>query len=1134
MPSFLEIVARARASLRENERVSLRALRREFELDDEALEDLIEELVDVQQVAERGERMLSWRGGPEPVTTPGAAAEPGPERAKPRAVEPSPATPAPVEEAPLPETDSAERRQLTVMFCDLVGSTQLAERVDPEELRQIVHDYRAVCVEATKRFEGHVAQYLGDGVLIYFGYPLAHEDAAARGIRAGLEIQRKLAEHPEVRRVGARIGIHTGLVVVDDDALALGSTTNLAARIEAVAEPGSVVVSDATLALCRGAFLTREIGPQALKGIDEPVLLHRVDALVRIRSAVDAEPASRPMVGRDRELGLVLDRWEEAREGHGQVVLVSGEPGVGKSRLIQALHDGLGESQHLWLDLRCSPYTRSSAFQPLVDLFATGLDQDDTGPPQERARRLVAGLEALPGVQGERVIPYLLALLSLPVSERHPLPETSAEERRERTFNALVELLIHLSEQQPVVLVGEDLHWSDPSTLEYFERIVAQAPTLRLLLVLTFRPEFEPPWSQSHVSEVRLGRLPRRATRELIENAVGGKLPEPVLAELESRSDGVPLFVEELAASVVTSGVLARQAGRLVLRGGIKDLAIPATLQDSLMARLDRLSASKHVAQQAATLGREFSYELIEAVTPLDPPSLRTALEQLVDAEVLHRRGTPPDATYTFRHSLFQDTAYESQLLSTRKALHAKVASVLEERFPVRVEAEPELMARHCQAAGDAGKAVDHFERAADLALARVSNQEASTHYASALAVLEELPEDDERRQREVTLRLAHWQALVALRGFDENSAELGRVRELADELGEGPPQIPALLGLALAEIQAGNFFRCMENVDRLFPIAEELGIPQLRTSLYFLRGVVAELCESSARAVELLTRALDIAKSIDFPPPATANVQDMLANCYGTLGIAQVNLGLHDQALESLAAGRARLRELGNDFVTAASLGTHGIQAFETPDPELARSLGDEALAACEGCGWHGAELLARSARGWGRAALGDIEGGIADVERAVEIYEKMGARGGVSMAFVMAADVYRMAGDRERCEAFLARAEEYVQRYGEAGITAWIRHTQALLCLDLGSGDPLEAEALLLEGRDLAAAGDRLNLEIQYDTQLARLAPRTGKVREAHDRLAATLARLTEGLDRDHIREARSALEDLAPLLS
>jgi len=1131
MPSFLETVAQARETLRENGRVSLRALQREFDLDDGALADLIEELVDVQQVAERSERVLAWCGEAEPAA-PARTQKPAAETSEPPpAVEPasaarSDAGPATQAESP----DSAERRQLTVMFCDLVGSTALAARVDPEEFRRIVHEYRSVCVEATKRFEGHVAQYLGDGVLIYFGYPIADEDAASRAIRAGLEIQRELGERPEVSQVGARVGIHTGLVVVDDDALALGNTTNLAARIEAAAEPGSVVVSDTTLGLCRGSFLTHDLGPHELKGIDGPVALHRVDAVLQVRSGLDAEVSSLPMVGRDRELGLVIDRWEQAREGYGQVALVSGEPGVGKSRLIEALRGEVAGSQHVWLDLRCSPFTRSSAFQPLVDLFSAG--QDPTSSPEERTQRLVNALEALPGVSGERVVPYLLSLLSLPPSARHPLPDTSEDERRERTFAALLDLVIRISEQQPVVLVVEDLHWCDPSTLEYLERLVAQAPTMQVLAVLTFRPEFDPPWSQSHVSEVRLGRLSKRATQELIENAVGGKLPAPVLTELEQRADGVPLFMEELAASVVSSGVLAKEAGRFELRGSIKDLTIPTSLQDSLMARLDRLSASKHVAQQAATIGREFSYELIEAVSELDPPSLRTALEQLAGAEVLHRRGTPPDATYSFKHSLLQDTAYESQLRTTRKALHAKVAAVLEERFPQRVAAEPEQMARHCEAAGDHARAVDHFARAAALALERVSNREASGHYTSALAALDALPEDDARREREISLRLAHWSAFVAIHGFEAGGETLARVEEVALQLKDGVKQIPAWLGLAVNSYYMGDFTEGMRHVDRLFPLVEPLGAPQLLSTLYYLRGVYMELCVSSADAVGLLDRALSLAEAAQFPPP-TAREQDLITQILYSRAIALGSLGLHARALESLEASQARVREAGNEFTTASSWAVQGIMGFVLSDPKLARSLGEKAVAANEGRGNHGPEMLGYFCRAWGRAELGEVEAGVRDVERALEIHERSGARGGVSMNFVMAAHVYRLAADRERCEAFLERAEEYVHRFGERGILSWIAFARAKLCLELGSGDPSEAEAALIAGHEVAVEGDRLMLAVQAGTQLAQLALRTGKAQEAHDRLAADCARASDGFDPAILAEAQAALEALKPLL-
>ena len=1139
MASFLEIVDRTRALLQERGRISLRALRREFSLEEEALEDLAAELADLGVATRDGNALVLPAG----ATTVPQPSVPAPAPVLPSAP-PAPSPPARPEAAPTPGAytpEGGERRQLTVMFCDLVGSTELAQHLDPEELSEVLRAYRAVCTEATKRFDGHVAQYLGDGVMVYFGYPRAHEDDAVRAIRTGIEIQHLLAQRSGAKRIDARIGIHTGLVVVDpsakgDEALALGSTTNLAARIEGVAEPGTVVASEATLALCRGLFVTQSLGEVALKGIDEPVLLHRVERSAGVTAPRAEATASKPMVGRDRELGLLMDRWDEVQDGRGQVVLVSAEAGMGKSRLVQALRDALGDARHLWLDIRCSSFTSGSAFQPLVDLFTSGIRQGRPDSPEDSTRVLVSGLEQLPGLPREKVIPYLLALLSLPPSERYPLPQTGADEQRERTFAALLQLMLNLSEQQPLVIVGEDLQWADPSTLEYFARVVQQAATTRALVVLTHRPDYQPPWRQSHVTELKIARLSKRLTRELIASRVSGRLPEPVLAELETRSDGVPLFVEELASSVMSSGVLGQKGGRYELTGSLKDLAIPATLKDSLTARLDRLSASKHVAQQAATLGREFSYELIEAVTTLEPPALRAGLEQLVAAEILYSRGTPPDSSYTFKHALLQDAAYESQLLSNRKALHARIAAVLEERFPKRVAAEPEAMARHCAAAGAVAKAVDYYQRAAEVAVARLSNQEATQHFRAALATLEELPESDERHQREIALRLGHGKSLIALKGYlaKDVTQTYARVESLVQRLDEGPLRLPGLLGLVRAAMERGDMVRTGPQAEALLRIAERLGVPQLVAAAEYMVGGCHMLAASALDAEASMSRALEIAETTEFPPPATPYDLDLPSMIPCSLSLVVAQCARPETARQLLRASRERAKAFGNDFTRVSVAAQEALCAYLMFDPELARSAAAEAIEEVAGRGFHGPEMVATILHGWGRASLGEVDEGVQDVGRGLAIAEASGSQNALSLLYVASAHVYRLAQMRERAEELLDRAAARAERNGEGGIQIQIRFARAMLDLELGSGDAAEAEALLLEAIELAGRQGRLNWELALGTKLAELAPRTGKLREAHDRLVGHYARLTEGLERDTARAAKAAIERLAAQLA
>lgn len=1124
--SFLDDVARARAVLAEHGRVSVRALRRELALDEEILEELVEELVDVQQVVERRENLLVWLGDAEGVG-----------RSSPSSQEAAGAAPLPGEAGestprPSPTGDGGERRQLTVMFADLVGSTTLSESIDPEELRDLMRSYRTVCDEAVKRFGGHIAQYLGDGVLAFFGYPDAREDAAEASIRAGLEIQRLLAERVADERIQARIGIHTGLVVTDetdtDSGGVLGSATNVAARIEAVAKSGSVVVSEATLALCRGSFITRNLGETELKGVEDPVVLHEVERGGRLPG--DAGPgATTPIVGRDREIGLLLERWEEARDGRGQVALISGEAGMGKSRLLQALRDGIGEVPHAWLSLQCSPFTSGTAFQPVVDIFHRWLTEAGGHSPEESGKLFVDVLEAMPGLPGDRVIPYLLPLLSLPPSPNHPLPQTSVEEQRERTLAALAQLNLSLSDQQPVVVVVEDLHWSDPSTLEYLGRLVSQAPTARLLLVMSFRPEFDPPWSQSHVSTIRLGRLSKNRTRQLIANAVGGQLPEPVLVELEARSDGVPLFAEELTTSVVSSGVIAEHSGRYELRGSLKSLAIPMTLQDSLMARLDRLSASKLVAQQASVIGRQFTYELIEEVTDFDTPTLRKALDQLVDAEVVYQRGMPPDAIYSFKHALLQDTAYESQLLSNRKALHARIATALEERFPHRVEAEPELVARHCAAAGENHKAVGHYRRAAELAVARHSNVEASELLERSLDELGQLPESEERAQREIEIWLLLAQALSVVEGYRGSRvlAAQKRVEALCSQMEEGPQQLPALIGLIQLALNRAALTEAGVWAEILGRIAEPLGIPELTLVARYMYAACL-LARSVPESEAAMERTLETLHSIDFPPPATPYIQDLPALIHATHGAILIDAGKPDRAIECVANLRARLAEIDHDLSTSGALSASSFTWVLARDPEAARELAEESLAVSAERGFHAQEVLCKIIRGWALAVRGDAAGGLADVDDSLALLERTGSEVVTPVVYVTAADVCRMAKQPERAAELLDRATALGEDAETSNVLCEIMLSRAQLELELGNRP--EARRLLLTAGDRADEGGFVWTEMIISTELARLAKNEDEMAAAHDRLASSYAKLRDGHGREPAREAKAALDQLA----
>ncbi len=742
---FFGIVTLTIALLQREGRITYRALKRGFELDDASLEDLRRELIFRRLARDEAGEGLVWIGGvPPPV---GATADavmglsPALAPLSPLATDDG-STGIPASARYTPE---AERRHLTVMFCDLVDSTQLSRQLDPEDYRAVVRAYQEAAAAVIQRFDGYMAQYLGDGLLVYFGYPHAHEDEAQRAVQASLELVEAMAPlntrlEPQYGvRVAVRIGLHTGLVVIGEmgggnrqEQLAMGDTPNIAARLQGLAAPNTVVLSAVTARLVHEAFALEERGLHHFKGVAEPMAVFRV--LGPQESPGDEEeagPARVPfLVGRDEEVGLLLRRWEQSKEGLGQVVLLSGEAGIGKSALVQTLREHVGREGCARLTFRCSPYHTNSALYPVIAHLQRLLRWERDETPEARLAKLERVLDASRQPLAE-VVPLLAALLAVPLPEgRYAALTLTPQQQRQQTLDALVAWLLAEAERQPVLAVYEDLHWADPSTLELLGALLEQAPTVPMLTVLTFRPVFVPPWpSRSHLTPITLNRLERPQVEALITHLAGGKaLPAEVVAHIVAKTDGVPLFVEELTKMLLESDLLQEDTQHYVLTGPLTAVTIPATLQDSLMARLDRLGAAKDVAQLGAVVGREFAYDVLQALAPLDEATLQARLAQLVEAELLYQRGRPPRARYVFKHALIQDAAYASLLKSTRQQVHQQIAQVFEARFPALVETQPELVAQHYTAAGCTEQAVVYWQRAGQQASDRSANVEAISH----------------------------------------------------------------------------------------------------------------------------------------------------------------------------------------------------------------------------------------------------------------------------------------------------------------------------------------------------------------------------------------------------------------------
>jgi class 3 adenylate cyclase len=671
--------------------------------------------------------------------------------------------------------DRAERRQVTVMFSDLVGSTALSARMDPEDLREVISAYQKCVAETVQSFGGFVAKFMGDGVLIYFGYPQAHEDDAERAVRAGLELVAAVGDLKTHAPLQTRVGIATGLVVVGDligsgasqEQAIVGETPNLAARLQGIAEPKSVVIAESTRRLVGNLFELEDLGAQALKGIAGPVRAWAVLRPSSVESRFEAMHASglTELVGREEELELLLRRWSKAKTGQGQVVLLSGEPGIGKSRLTAALMERLANEPHTRLRYFCSPQHTDSPLYPIITQMerSAGFARDDTA----RAK-----LDKLDTLLAQSFTPrqdatLIAEMLSLPNDGRYPTLELAAQQRRQKTLEALTAQLETLSRSNTVLMIFEDVHWIDPTSFEALGRTVDRLRTLGVLLLVTCRPEFAAPWiGQRHVTALIINRLGDWEIAAMIDRVTGNKpLPANIRLDIIERTDGIPLFVEEMTKAVLEAGSQGdvQQTAAAIPPSAP---AVPASLHASLMARLDRLGSAKDVAQIGAAIGREFSHPLLAAVVAEPEAKLQSALDRLISAGLLFRQGLPPNATYLFNHALVQDAAYGALLREPRRALHARIAGTLEGQFPEIAERQPELLARHYTEAGLTEKAAGLWSRAGHRSLERSALVEAAEQFTRALDQIATLPATPALRREQIKLQVALITPLVHIKGF--------------------------------------------------------------------------------------------------------------------------------------------------------------------------------------------------------------------------------------------------------------------------------------------------------------------------------------------------------------------------------
>ncbi len=1067
-----------------------------------------------------------------------------------------------------PDSSEGEHRQLTVLFCDLVGSTELTTTVDPEELQSIIGQYQRAAGEAVARFGGHIAKYLGDGVVAYFGYPQAHDDDAERAVRAGLaiidtmQVLDKRIEAAEEHRLAVRVAIDTGAVVVGRGGgtapEVFGDTPIIAARLQAIAPPDGVVISSGTLRLIRGIFVIEDLGPQTLKGFPSPVAAYRVVQASGVRSRLDL-PGERltPFVGRAPEVGALLDRWERTREGHGQAVLISGEPGVGKTRLVHRFRQCLADEQHTWLECRCSPYSEHSAFQPVIELVEQGLASGSVDTPADKITALERGLQ-LAGFSLPEVVPLFADFLSIPVTDPYVPLSMSPDVQRAKTLQALVTWAQALGQAQPVVLLFEDLHWCDPSSLELLGHLIAQSWGTRVMTVLTARPEFASPWaSHSYLMPIQLSRLTNPQVREMLAGmSADRRLPDPVVDQIADRADGIPLHVEELARGVIESGLLAECKGRYELTGPIMDLAIPSTLQDLLMARLDRLSAAKEVAQRAATIGREFSYALLEAVAGLDRPTLLQGLARLVASELLYQRGMPPEATYTFKHALIHDAAYQSLLKRTRQSLHAQIADALEARFPAITAAQPEVVARHYDAAGLANPAAAYYQRAGQQAASRSAHEEAIAHLQRGIKLLSGVPESRERNAREGTMQVVLGSSMINVRGYAHPGvrAAYERARVLCEDVGDTVQLGYALLGLSIFHSNHGDLGPGAELAERVLQIGEQTG-EEAHLILGHTHVAIPQLYQGKfASALHHCKKAIEI-----YDPPRHRSVASLAGTDQGVApqGLAAWSLwhlGYPNQALACVREGVELARRVEHPFSVAWALFFETGIHYWRRDVAAVRAASDEVVALGRDHGfplWLG---LGRAVRAWVDAWTDRDTNAVSQVSEGMDLAASTGAQLGFTCLIGMLAEAQQLVGRYEDAletlKTGIAMSVQTQQPYWDAELyrmkgemilqhASGVQRLSELRLSDEDAPGPrtdglsarvAEAEACLGRALEIARAQEAKSLELRTAITIAYLQRARGRPTDARETLAPVYGWFSEGFETYDLSQAKALLHELS----
>jgi class 3 adenylate cyclase len=1038
--------------------------------------------------------------------------------------------------------DTAERRQLTVMFCDLAGSTALSARLDPEDMRDVIRAYQDACSGAIARYDGFVAKFMGDGILAYFGYPRAHEDDAERAVRSGLEISTALAKLGTLAedQLKVRIGIATGLVIVGDligqgsaqEQSVVGDTPNLAARLQSVAEPGTIVVSEQVRRLAGGSFDYEDLGELTLKGIAKPTHGYRIIGVSETASRFEAatQRGLTPLVGRDHEIGLLLERWKLAQDGEGQVVLVSGEPGMGKSRILSALRGRLEELGTQSLRFQCSPYYVNSAFWPIIDNFERTLKF----APDEQQQSKLDKLEAMIVNDYGRPlgdVRFIASLLSIPCEQRYGALALTPRKHRDETLRSLAEITAAVARKQASVMLFEDAHWADPTTLQVLDLLIDGIGTIPLLIVLTHRPEFQPKWTRlGNVSALNLSRLTPAESSAMISEVTGGKvLPPGLVEQIVTKTDGVPLFVEELTKSILEVGGLRAVGDRYEYVESGQSITIPATLRDSLMARLDRFAPVKEIAQIGAAIGRQFSYELVQAVSPKAKNELDIALQQLTDSGLAFRRGTVPEATYTFKHALVRDAAYDSLLKSRRPGLHGKIARVIEDRFPQVAQTEPEVLAHHYTQAGLLERGAEYWFQAGRAAIARMALPETIAHLEAGLNVLCSLPASVKRDQLELEIRVLLITAWEAYAGWSAPQLidVLKSTLPLARRAGQPKALASVLTRLRVSSLTQGRVADSLTWAEELLRTCEQsddeelllIGHMGAMVTRYWLGDLVVAAKHGQTIAERYVAeRHSHLVQTMNHDPKST-------------LGMYAANwvwmLGYPDRAAVIAEECFSHARLIGHPFNYSFALIVGSYAFYFRGEYEKYFTCLNTAQALAQEVSPFLKKFIS------GHICLAQRGGSSEQIERmrtSVEFFDSAGAGSHQPYRRSQLGEAFALAGDVDNALANINLALEQIARPGWEERLAYaeiLRLKGWMLSL---KDDHKGAERNYLASLDFARRQQARSWELRTSMSLARLWRDQGKRDEARELLAPIYGWFTEGFDTRDLKEAKALLDELA----